>query len=169
MPFSRPCNEYREPYWLPCQLLYGSYSSIIDGSFSIISVLAQLQLIAVQRKIFMRSIMRKRTPKAMQSHNSQGGWIPSHVAATTKLKMSNFGSSFKINKSYMELDRDQSQIPKTPLASNHFVLYPGLFVVRLELTVPRRLSYKMTHQHLNNVRYTVQCHTGNVLQIVPQI
>lgn len=41
------------------------------------SVLAQLQLIAVQRKMFISSMMRKRTPKVIVSHRSQAGRIPS--------------------------------------------------------------------------------------------
>lgn len=40
------------------------------------SVLAQLQLMAVQRKRFISSMMRKRTPRTMASHNSHGGRIP---------------------------------------------------------------------------------------------
>lgn len=40
------------------------------------SVLAQLQLIAVQRKRFMSSMIRNRTPRTMASHKSQCGRIP---------------------------------------------------------------------------------------------
>jgi len=52
------------------------------GSFSIISVLAQAQDIAEQRKMLITSMMRKRTPKATHSHNNHDGWIPSQRAAT---------------------------------------------------------------------------------------
>lgn len=40
------------------------------------SVLAQLQLMAVQRKRFISSMMRKRTPSTMVSHSSQCGRMP---------------------------------------------------------------------------------------------
>lgn len=41
------------------------------------SVRAQLQLIAVHRKMFINNIIRNRTPSAIASHNSQDGWTPS--------------------------------------------------------------------------------------------
>lgn len=41
------------------------------------SVLAQLQLMAVQRKMFISSMMRKSTPNVMANHSSQLGRMPS--------------------------------------------------------------------------------------------
>lgn len=40
------------------------------------SVLAQLQFIAVQRKIFIRSMMTNRIPKATVNHKIQDGLTP---------------------------------------------------------------------------------------------
>jgi hypothetical protein len=53
-----------------------------------ISVLAQAQDMAEQRKMLMTNMMRKSTPKATHSHSSQEGWIPSHKAATDPTKIS---------------------------------------------------------------------------------
>lgn len=49
------------------------------------SVRAQLQLMAVQRKMFIRSMMRKSTARAMATHSSHDGRIPfsSQIADTT--------------------------------------------------------------------------------------
>lgn len=41
------------------------------------SVLAQLQLIAVHRNIFINNMMRNKIPKVIASQRSQGGRIPS--------------------------------------------------------------------------------------------
>ena len=59
--------SYLDPYCDPCQdLVYGSNSSMMDGSFSTESDLAQEQVMAEQRKTLMMSMMRKRMPNATQ-------------------------------------------------------------------------------------------------------
>ena len=58
---------YLEPYWDPCHdLVYGSNSSMIEGSFSMESVLAHEQVIAEQRNTLIINMTRKRMPNAMQ-------------------------------------------------------------------------------------------------------
>lgn len=49
------------------------------------SVLAQLQLMAVHRKMFISNMIRKRTASAMQTHSNQDGRIPfsSQIAEIT--------------------------------------------------------------------------------------
>lgn len=60
------------------------------------SVLAQLQLMAVQRKMFISSMMRKSTPNVMASHSSQLGRMPSSQLGeiTTDKKISNISVPF---------------------------------------------------------------------------
>lgn len=54
------------------------------------SVLAQLQLIAVHKKIFINNITKNKTPKAIASHNNQDGRIPSsHIGEITKKNYAN--------------------------------------------------------------------------------
>jgi hypothetical protein len=53
----------------------------MDGSFSMISLLVQEQVMAEQRKMLMRSMMAKRTPKAMHSHRSHSSETPPNVVA----------------------------------------------------------------------------------------
>ena len=59
-------SSHLDPYCDPCHdLVYGSNSSMIEGSFSIVSVLAHEQVIAEQRKTLMINMTRNRIPKAM--------------------------------------------------------------------------------------------------------
>lgn len=54
------------------------------GSFSIISVLAQAQVIAEHKKMLIISMIRKRIPNAMHNHKSQEGCIePSSQSSCT--------------------------------------------------------------------------------------
>ena len=56
-----------DPYCDPCHdRVYGSNSSIMDGSFSMESVLAHEQVIAEQRNTLIINMTRKRMPNAMQ-------------------------------------------------------------------------------------------------------
>lgn len=43
----------------------------MEGSFSMISLLVQEQVMAEQRKMLMSNMMPNKMPKAMQSHMSQ--------------------------------------------------------------------------------------------------
>lgn len=49
------------------------------GSFSIISVLAQAQVIAEHKNILTISMRRKRTPSATHSHNNHIGCMPPKI------------------------------------------------------------------------------------------
>ena len=51
-------------------------------SFSMTSVLVQLQVMALQRKTLMKSIMANRTPNAMVRNLSQDGFVGARQAAT---------------------------------------------------------------------------------------
>lgn len=61
--------------------------------YKLTSVLAQLQLIAVQRKRFISSMIRKRTPRIIASHKSQCGRIP--VLSQSGAARTSDGSSTK--------------------------------------------------------------------------
>ena len=70
-------SSHLDPYCDPCHdLVYGSNSSMIEGSFSIVSVLAHEQVIAEQRKTLMINMTRNRIPKAMHKQSNQGGLTP---------------------------------------------------------------------------------------------
>ena len=51
----------------------------MEGSFSMISLLVHEQVIAEQRKMLMRSMMAKRTPKAMHNQSSHSSETPPNV------------------------------------------------------------------------------------------
>lgn len=58
------------------------------------SVLAQLQLMAVQRKMFISSMMRKSTPNVMASHSSQLGRMPSSQLGEITVKYNTLDISY---------------------------------------------------------------------------
>ena len=69
-----------DPYCDPCHdLVYGSNSSIIDGSFSTDSVLAQEQVMAEHKKTLIINMTRNKIPKAIHKYNNQGGLTPQSV------------------------------------------------------------------------------------------
>ena len=71
---------YLDPYWDPCHdLVYGSNSSIIDGSFSTDSVLAQEQVMAEHKKTLIINMTRNKIPNAIHKYNNQGGLTPQSV------------------------------------------------------------------------------------------
>ena len=59
--------------------MYGSNSSIIDGSFSTDSVLAQEQVMAEHKKTLIINMTRNKIPKAIHKYNNQGGLTPQSV------------------------------------------------------------------------------------------
>ena len=65
--------SYLDPYCEPCQdLVYGSNSSMIDGSFSISIVdFAQEQVIAEHKNTLMINMTKNRIPNVMQSGHTQ--------------------------------------------------------------------------------------------------
>ena len=67
--------SYLEPYCDPCHdRVYGSNSSMIDGSFSTsIVLLAHEQVIAEQRKTLMINMTKNRIPNVIQSGYIQSG------------------------------------------------------------------------------------------------
>ena len=72
--------NYLEPYCEPCHdRVYGSNSSMMEGSFSMESVRAHEQVIAEQRNTLIINMTRKRMPKAMHKYNNQGGLTPQSV------------------------------------------------------------------------------------------
>ena len=67
--------SYLDPYCDPCQdLVYGSNSSMMDGSFSTsIVLLAQEQVIAEHRNTLMINMTKNRIPNVMQRCITQSG------------------------------------------------------------------------------------------------
>lgn len=82
---SRLSGIYMNEYW----------SNLIENRLNLTSVLAQLQLMAVQRKRFMSNMMRNKTPKTIVSHNSQCGRIPALLSQIGETIGTSAGSSTK--------------------------------------------------------------------------
>lgn len=95
-----------------------SFPSSVQTISGHTSVLAQLQLIAVHKKMFISNIIRNKTPRAIVSHNSQAGLTPPSSQSgeiTEKIMENKFSQNgncanvFFSNSIYMEHQLDLKQ------------------------------------------------------------
>lgn len=138
----------------------------------ITSVLAQLQLMAVQRKIFISNMMRNSTPKVMASHSSQLGRIPSSQFGEITAKLRNcifirlILDLYFLILSYVALRRDPKQKQLFPQCWNllHWV---QTCVVHYHCPLWNQPGPpRCNRQSRRSVHSTVRRHTGDEPRIL---